>query len=58
MNPHRRQLVLKALYEIRGLLAGVDLLHLSDDELLKIYMTIGDTFDEANSTEPGMKPKL
>lgn len=55
MKPQRRQLVLKALFEIRGALAGKsaeELLRAGDDELLALLLAIEKALDEVQTTDP------
>lgn len=55
MKPRRRQLILKALFEIRGALAGVsaeELIRAGDDELLALLLSIEKSLDGAQETEP------
>jgi hypothetical protein len=55
MGPHRRKLILKALFEIRGVLVGVSaerLLRASDDELLVLISSIEKSIESAQTTDP------
>jgi hypothetical protein len=55
MSPYRRKLFLKALFEIRGTLAGVTvekLLRASDDELTGYMTAIEKAIDSTHTTDP------
>lgn len=55
MGPHRRKLVLKALFEIRGALVGISaekLLRANDDELSVLLASIEKALDGAQTTDP------
>lgn len=55
MSPRRRQLLLKALFEIRGTLAGISsekLLRASDEELDAMMTSIEKSLQSAQTTNP------